>query len=275
MKKYVIGLGCSFTQGQGAYPTEVTEAHNGRVNVEPYKDDFLRKYEHENSWVNVLCKKHFKDHAPINLGQRGAGNRAAVNEIHFLGTDLSNSTGYVVFMVTSLDRFDFFNEYGVEKKKHPHYKWSTMWPRPDYEGSKQPLWKCYFDLLWSHQFVALETMIAIKQAKMFSDRYGYKFILANSINMMPQGFRKYMEEYGGPIAKQFDWDCYMHNNTSYNSFLDKLIKLDGILPDDKYPDFYSFYHALPKPSKYISNCAHPTILGYEFMADEIANFINK
>lgn len=275
MKKYVIGLGCSYTQGQGAYPPEITQKYNGRVALEPYKDAPIRKYETEYSWVNVLCKKYLQDHEPINLGQRGAGNRAAVNEIHFLEKDLANTTGYVIFMLTALDRFDFLNEYAIEKKKHPHYKWTTMWPRPDYEGSKQPLWKAYFDLLWSHQFVSIETMMAIKQAKLFSERYGYKFILCNSINMMPQGLRKYMEEFGGPIANDFDWSCYMHNTTAYRSFLEQLIKLDGILPDSKYPDFYPFYNSLPEPSKYISNCAHPTILGYEFMADEIYNFINK
>ena len=53
MKKYIIGLGCSWTQGEGGYPEEVWKEHGGRVQVRFRSDHYLRKIEHENSWVNV------------------------------------------------------------------------------------------------------------------------------------------------------------------------------------------------------------------------------
>ena len=34
-EKYIIGLGCSWTQGEGGYPQEVVDAHNGRTNLDP------------------------------------------------------------------------------------------------------------------------------------------------------------------------------------------------------------------------------------------------
>jgi hypothetical protein len=83
MKKYIIGLGCSWTQGEGGYPDQVWQDHGGRVQVRGRSDHYLRQIEHENSWVNVLCRDHFPEYEPMNLGVRGIGNRAAVGQLHF------------------------------------------------------------------------------------------------------------------------------------------------------------------------------------------------
>ena len=32
-QKYIVGLGCSWTQGEGGYPQEVVDAHNGRTQI--------------------------------------------------------------------------------------------------------------------------------------------------------------------------------------------------------------------------------------------------
>ena len=76
MKKYIIGLGCSWTQGEGGYPDSVWQSHGGRVQVRGKSDYYLREIEHENSWVNVLCRDHFPEYEPVNLGVRGIGNKA-------------------------------------------------------------------------------------------------------------------------------------------------------------------------------------------------------
>ena len=109
MKKYIIGLGCSWTQGEGGYPEEIWKQYNGRVQLRGVDDYCLRHYEHENSWVNVLCRDHFPDYEPVNLGVRGIGNRAAVGQLHFCDkVDFNNSTGIIVLMLSGFERFDVF-----------------------------------------------------------------------------------------------------------------------------------------------------------------------
>jgi hypothetical protein len=84
-QKYIVGLGCSWTQGEGGYPQDVVDAHGGRTQIrcgqpgQPDSDYYLRVHELENSWVNQLCKYHFPDYKSLNLGVKGIGNNAAVN----------------------------------------------------------------------------------------------------------------------------------------------------------------------------------------------------
>ena len=35
-QKYIVGLGCSWTQGEGGYPQEVVDAHNGRTQIQTW-----------------------------------------------------------------------------------------------------------------------------------------------------------------------------------------------------------------------------------------------
>ena len=105
-QKYIVGLGCSWTQGEGGYPQEVVDAHGGRTQIragqpgQPDSDYYLRVHELENSWVNQLAKYHFPDHKSLNLGVKGIGNHAAVNQLHFVDQhDLEDAEGVIVFML--------------------------------------------------------------------------------------------------------------------------------------------------------------------------------
>ena len=60
-KKYIIGLGCSWTQGEGGDTEQLWKEHGGRVQVRGRDDYYLREMEHENSWVNVLARVHFPE----------------------------------------------------------------------------------------------------------------------------------------------------------------------------------------------------------------------
>jgi len=89
---YVIGLGCSFTQGQGTMP------HWKR-------DDAM---EREFSYVNQLAKR--LDYQPINLAECGVGGRS--NILKLLLLDLSNAENIVVvYQQTSGQRFDWNSYY--------------------------------------------------------------------------------------------------------------------------------------------------------------------
>ena len=81
----IIGLGDSFTEGQGAL-SDKTWAKYNHSTWERGQD--LRKNEVveelENSWVYKICKNHFPQYTPINFGFRGKGNKNAFkNQFEF------------------------------------------------------------------------------------------------------------------------------------------------------------------------------------------------
>lgn len=284
MKKYIIGLGCSWTQGEGGYPDEVWKSHGGRVQVRGRSDYYLRKIEHENSWVNVLCRDYFPDHESVNLGVRGIGNRAAVSQLHFCDrVDFNNSTGIIVLMLSGFERFDVFQQhpYGPDgnndfysKNEFRHYKWRTAWPVPS-EKDGDRFWDCYGRELWSESFVASSQMIALLDLQTFAKAYGYKIIVANGFNQRNEGIKKYLRDNAGYLVDKFDWSTYVHETTPYTAFVQKLVELDGLLPPEHWGGFHSFYHKRDWPAKYLTNCegAHPTLEGYKVIGEELAKFI--
>lgn len=283
-KKYIIGLGCSWTQGEGGYPEEIWKKYNGRVQIRHAPDEHLRKYEHENSWVNVLCRDHFPEYTPINLGARGIGNRAAMHQLHFADkVDFENSEGIIVFMLSGFERFDFFQEQpkrtthhndGYSNGEFAHYKWRTIWPIPNNGGPEMPLYNVYAKLLWSEQFVACEQMMALLDAQNFARRYGYKLVVANGFNIQ-NDIKEYLREYAGSLVDKFDWSGYIHDEVPYTAFVQKLVWLDGLIDPPEWRSFFSVYSRLDWPREYLTNCqgSHPTIKGYKVIGDELAEFI--
>lgn len=295
MKKYIIGLGCSWTQGEGGYPEHIWKQYNGRVQLRGVDDHHLRKYEHENSWVNVLCRDHFTDHTPINLGVRGIGNRAAVQQLHFCDkVDWNNSTGIIVLMLSGFERYDFVqrNPVAFDFKQDDyysngdfrHYKWRTAWPFEDTGSADKPIWEVYARMLWSEEFVAVSQMIALLDLQAFAKANNFKVVLANAwnypsklgtdISMLPT---EYLKEHSKSLFDKFDWNNYVHNTTDYLCFMQKLVWEDGKIERDHWNSWYNYYRRLDYPSTYLTNCegAHPTINGYKVIGDEIAKFIRS
>jgi hypothetical protein len=283
-KKYIIGLGCSWTQGEGGYTEQVWKDHGGRVQVRGRSDYYLRTMEHENSWVNVLCRDHFPDYEPINLGVRGIGNRAAVQQLHFCDkVDWDNSTGIIVLMLSGFERLDVLQQHpysdGTDDfysdNKFRHYKWRTAWPYPSGpDGDK--FWDCYSKELWSEPFVANHQMMTLLELQTFAKAHGYKLVVANAFNQNSLGgVKKYLEEYTRSLLAKFNWDCYLHDTTNYTAMMEKLIDLDGLLPANEWGAYHNFYRKRDWPSKYLTNCegAHPTLEGYKVIAEELAKFI--
>ena len=286
-KKYIVGIGCSWTQGEGGYTEQVWKDHGGRVQVRGRDDYYLREMEHENSWVNVLARDHFPEYESVNLGARGIGNRAAVHQLHFCDkVDWANSEGYIVLMLSGFERFDFFQEHPYRNggqddfysnNDYVHYKWRTMWPVPDNGGAEAPLWNCYARMLWSEQFVASEAMMALLDAQTFAKAHGFKLIVANAFNQHTRGVKPYLSENTGSLADKFDWTSYVHESTDYVAFMEHLVTLDGLMKPEEWGGYYNFYKVRDWPSKYLTNCdgSHPTLLGYKEIASELAKFIKE
>jgi hypothetical protein len=269
MKKYVVGLGCSWTQGQGGYPKEIWDRYNGRIDISGDEDQHLREYEHSNSWVNVLCRDYLNDHTPINLGVRGCGNRGAVKQLYFSNIDWSQGSGYIILTLTGLDRFDFLREDLLKPDNtYHHYKYNTIWPD---NSSDSELWRGYANS-WSEQIVAHETMLAMLELQNFCKLYNYKLIIANGFNTVD--LKDHMHEYATPLSKKFNWQSYLHGSTDYVALVEKLIQLDGAISSKDWKDFYTKYEKFNYPKQYLTNCSHPTIQGYKIIASELYNFIS-
>jgi len=292
--KYIVGLGCSWTQGEGGYPQEVVDAHNGRTQIrpgqpgQPDSDYYLRVHELENSWVNQLTKHHFPEYKSLNLGVKGIGNKAAVDQLHFVDQhDLEDAEGVIVFMLSGFERFDVFQERpkdnsGFEKPdsynngEYRHEKWRTAWPIEQKEGDGA-FWTCYARELWSEQFVASHAMVTLLNLQTFAKANNFKIVLANAFNQRPEGVYEWLKEYTGKLVDKFDWSCYIQNETDYEAFMQKLVELDGKLSKEEWGAYHSVYNPrnLDTHSEYLTNDegSHPTIKGYGVIADELAKFI--
>lgn len=271
--KVIIGLGDSFTQGVGGWSRDTYSKYKGKIDyniITP--DEFKEMYN--NSWVNQLQKKYFLDHVSINLGKLGTGNRSAAGEL-YLNPEIkieNASRGYLIFMLSGLERFDFINN---DFNNSNHF--FSIWPQKPHKGVKTPKsWISYRDEIWSEKFSIVETIISIKNVESFANFHNLKLIL---ISAFDQRYRQeYFKEILGPennsLVNSIPWDrfCYPRN---MNSCINVLVDLEGKPQDLAYGDFWPFYNNLTEPSEYISNCAHPTIKGYEVMADEIYKFIKE
>lgn len=282
VNKYIIGLGCSWTQGEGGYPDHVWHQYNGRpqISLRGHDDYHIRHYEHENSWVNVLCRDHFTDHTPINLGIKGIGNRAAVEQLHFCDKiDWENSTGTIVLLLSGFERLDLPGTHsgnngqddGYSNGEYCHYKWQTAWPH----DSSNLFWKVYAKELYSERFVATGQMMALLNLQNFAKAHNFNLVVANAFNQRSQGVINYLRDNTGSLANKFDWDCYLHNTTDYVAFVQKLVELDNLIPKEDWGAFHQYYFKRDWPAEYLTNCegAHPTIKGYKVIADELAKFI--
>jgi hypothetical protein len=280
--KYLIGLGCSWTQGEGGYPDDIWQEYNGRpqISLRGKCDHHIRHYEHENSWVNVLCRDHFTDHTPINLGIKGIGNRAAVEQLHFCDrVDFSNSTGTIILMLSGFERLDlpgthtYSNDQddGYSDGEYRHYKWQTAWPI----DSNNLFQKAYAKELWSERFAATGQMMALLNLQSFAKAHNYNLVVANAFNQRPEGVIQYIKDNTGSLCDKFDWSNYLHNTTDYVAFVQKLVELDGLIPKEDWGGFHQYYFKRDWPAEYLTNCegAHPTIKGYKVIADELAKFI--
>jgi hypothetical protein len=306
-QKYIVGLGCSWTQGEGGYP-QVVDAHGGNTQIRcgqegfPDSDYYLRVHELENSWVNQLCKHHFPDHKSLNLGVKGIGNQAAVNQLNFADLhDFDNAEGVVVFMLSGFERFDVFQERpkdqcgvnepdGYNNGEYNHMKWRTAWPHESNTGDGK-FWTCYARELWSEQFVACNTMMALLNLQTWAKAHNFKIVLANAFNQRNEdddngypridGVYEWLKDYAGTLVDQFDWSCYVHNDddVDYEAFMQKLVDLDGLMPKEDWVGYNNVYHPskMDTHSEYLTNDqgAHPTIKGYRAIADELAKFIIK
>lgn len=275
--KVIVGLGCSWTQGEGGYPDELWKQYNGKINLPMHKSYHLIEHEHENSWVNVLCKDHLTDYVPCNLGQRGIGNRGSARSLYLTNVDFSKvEDGVVVFMLSGYERFDFFRDswkntdvcFKSDVKDAGHYNFQTVWP---HLGNSK-LWDIYARQVYADDATAIETLCSILEVQTFCKANGLKFVLANAFD--DRG-KEFLYEHCGKLADKVDWTCYIHDYRNYKAFVNLLVEKDNWLSAEMQTHYYEHYSNLDYPKKYLTNCIHPTIDGYKVIAEELRAFIHE
>ncbi len=279
--RVIIGLGDSYTQGVGAYSEETWKKHNGRIDVFIEDKDIIKE-QYENSWVNQLAIK--LGYKAINLGHAGTGNRAALKELYFHPTLLKNvKDAVVIYFLSGLERFDFINR----DLSHEHHHFFAMWPNHWDKNSPNPtLWKSYAETIYNEKFVAAELMLNLLEAQEFCRSRGFRLIVCPAFDirirkdwlmqtlmgksLLPM-FRKSILD--DKFLDQFDWSQF-YVPEGYTTFMELLCDLEGhrnLAPGG----FYEHFSKKDFPSKYITNCAHPSLEGHKVIADELYKHINE
>ena len=213
--KVIIGLGCSFVQGDGAVNDELYTNYKafpkfGEVTqwdlTDQEKKEILSKYpnvssdrvgelvflqmEHDNAFVNVLCDEYFDgEYAAINFGIRGSGNRATIKELYFYPDILWDEIKeiIVVYCPSGLERFDFINDQYADPNEHG--RWKTMWPNDSLPtpGGRSVLWTGYKNSVWSSKFEVLEQIVHVQELLLWCRHKNAKLIITPAFH---QGYTR-------------------------------------------------------------------------------------
>lgn len=213
--KAIIGLGCSFVQGQGAFDEELVRRYGTKYDdlgsplkldrmKDSEKDNLIKEFpllklsheneidftfmEYQNAFTNVLCEKYFNnEYAAINLGIRGCGNRATIKELYLhpnIHWDKLKEI-IVVYCPSGPERFDFINDQFMD-----HGHWVCMWPNLDKNaGPRQKLWIGYKEALYSEKFEVLEQIVHVQELLTWCKLYNAKLIITPSFD------QRYSKEY--------------------------------------------------------------------------------
>ena len=289
--KIIIGLGDSFTQGEGACSVDVWEKYDW--DLKKMSDREIRldvdKSNFENSWVNQLCKNHLHNYIPINLGMTGRGNRAAVKEI-YLHPDLQLEKAkekIVVFMMTGYERFDF-----VHKKFFNHIHFYTMWPNVKSPVDESSLWDAYNEFTWSDRSGIIELLLSIAELKTWCQLNDATLVLTSAFR--PEYTKNYFFEkimgdvhdymnepksYINGLVNIIDWDEFLRPNgfKCMTDYLCHLEEREDLISDMSASKYYEYSSKLEKlsPKGYITKCSHPSYLGHKKIAESIYEHIIK
>ena len=249
----VIGIGDSWTQGEGGYPEHIWKENNGRMQKNIYESKDLIPIEHENSWVRRLAD--LLDYSPVNLGQRAMGNRGAVRTLYL--NDFTNYTdGVVALILTGFDRFDLFAPHW----QTDHYQFKTLWPFLNHKEEHI----FYGKNLYSEEAAAVETACTIIEAQNFAKINGFDFIFGNGFEVRGEEYLRHMCP---EVANKIDWSRCIHSHTDYGCFAQLFVRRDGLCAED-YETVSNYYPNMEWPATYMTNDMHPTIEGYKLIAEE-------
>lgn len=280
--KIVIGIGDSFCAGTGSESIETWKENDW--DVEKMRVSYKAINEgYENSFINVLCKKHMPDYTPINFGMAGRGNKFAIRELFLhptIGLEKAKEK-IVVFVLSGLERLDFVNDISDEHSIHA----TTIFPSYNEKGKVgyAELTNYSNESLYNEHFVYSEFLVdffmllqwcEINNAKLLfvsaftpgiNRNNFYDIILGEKRHTLATKVTRALVDkipWHRQILPQ-NFECIVH-------MLLHLEKKDDLIDDYKFRLF-----KIKKISKYgyMSKCQHPTKKGHELLADIVYEYI--
>lgn len=301
----IISMGCSFVAGQGALDDEVFEDYKITYPGPGYKlvvqrDKIIefklafpelsvnylgqidpRKMEDRNAFVEVLANKYFeKSYTPINFGLSGGANRGRVKELYLnpgINWDAMKEI-IVVFMPTSIERFDFINDSEFETS---HFK--TVWPNTTDNNKSTPMgkiWHSFGEAVYSEKFGLIEQVLAMQELMTWCKLKNARLIVTPAFDRRYsiESFHRILRT---EIVRDIEWKITDLIENSENSDMDYLKTLwpwdkmivPGNLPNERNTfidfcmqqepdlvdrdDHYFQFMNKRSPNGWITPCSHP------------------
>lgn len=224
--RVIIGVGCSFVQGMGAWDAEVFEqydisADNAHHNACFFNNEYEEKefhrnyiaidvsdYEQKNAFTHVLANKYLdRKYTPINLGKSGNGNRASISQLYLhpeINWD-SVKEGVVVYCPSGLERTDFINDTGVDHG----FEFITIWPNVNdnidlKRENRQAFWHFFGKTTYSEKYAVLEQIVHFQNLKNWCKYKNLELIIVPGFDERyeKEYFRKCLHE-----KTERDMDC--------------------------------------------------------------------
>lgn len=204
-RKAVIGIGCSFVAGMGAWPTAifsefdvtVDESKGNRCVLKSKLQEeqvsklynLKRRFgavdyslmERDNAFTHILANKYLQGtHTPINLGMSGNGNRSSLSNLYLhpnIDWDKIEG-GIIVYCPSGKERFDFANDEGIDHG----FNFITMWPnRQDNKEGKEynrdDLAGGYGAAIYSDKFTTIEQITYAQMIVQFAKLHNMQLIV--------------------------------------------------------------------------------------------------
>tara|TARA_B110000503_G_scaffold5510_1_gene7629 strand:- start:8879 stop:9895 length:1017 start_codon:yes stop_codon:yes gene_type:complete len=317
-KKAIISLGCSFVEGQGAIDQELydrlewTMERTG-VPMEPNlsRSDMIgivKQYpelyiehnkinwadmQHNNAFVNVLCKKYFEgEYTPINLGRAGRGNRATIKSLYtWPQLNWGDIEELIVLYVPSgQERFDL-----VSDQFNDFNQFHCMWPHWKDQLENTPrrmLWQGYGEAVYSTKSAAIEQLLHVQELVNWCKVHNAKLVITPAFDktytrdyfkaFLKQGFERNMDQtlisnkadvskdqvkHLEMMVDQWPWDS-MFLPQQCPTFVDLCLKQENITN----VGFWDF-NGVGTENNWITVCCHPSAKAHDLFASELHKHI--
>lgn len=279
-KKVVVAIGDSFTAGEELGPNGSTDPNK--------------------AFVKILCDKYLnQEYTPINFGQPGAGNFAAVMRLflHNVHWHLCEKI-VVVFCPSAMHRFDVIAD---DRAFEVGNEFKTLWGMmvPHLESTVSP-WRDmhigYGDTIMSQPFEVINAILHFNVLNMWCNEHNAELIIfpAFYANMYsPEVFKNLLKKnvvrdklsqkmisdnFDGNFNKEYfinsvPWHKFVKIQNN-NCFFDLCHKQESGYDTKKHIGHYASAGVI-SPDGWFMHRGHPSEKGHDLLAKELSYIITK
>lgn len=218
---------------------------------------------HLHSWPSVLSS--LTNYNVVNLGEGGASNYAAyINLMQYI-SKINHGDVTVLFLLSGYDRFGLYkrnnNDTSLSRTYYPHCHLKYM------NSDK------FHDQL-EKEFLEIASLYCLENENDNIDRTALDIINIQNLCQNKQ-FKFLFGSAFYPITiyenslhhQEINWNNNIHNILKYTSMLEFLCGLENI--DCKTWSHLGFQNNYKNKNGYFSSCGHPSIKGYDAIANEL------